>query len=150
LLPALIASKKAGQAVTIPDQNAPEAMLVRALPVQLSSSLAQVCASLNGGEPLPLAGSRPEPKLPGYRLDLAEVRGQYQAKRALEIAAAGGHHMLMMGPPGTGKSMLARRLNSILPPMSEEEAMSLASIRSISFPVTPPHGLGGRAGGRRR
>ena len=139
LLPALIASKKAGQAVTIPGQNASEAMLVRDLPVQLSDSLAQVCASLNGGQPLPMAGSLPEPKLPCYRLDLAEVRGQYQARRALEIAAAGGHHMLMMGPPGTGKSMLARRLNSILPPMSEEEAMSLASIRSISQQPVDPH-----------
>jgi magnesium chelatase family protein len=138
LLPALIASKKAGQPVTIPGQNQPEATLVRDLTVRLTDSLAQVCASLNGGDALPLADSRPESRLPHYRLDLAEVRGQYQAKRALEIAAAGGHHMLMMGPPGTGKSMLARRLNSILPPMSEEEAMSLASVRSIcQHPVDP-------------
>ncbi len=132
LLPALIASSKAVQAVTIPRPNQAEALLVRDLQVQLADSLAQVCASLNRGEALPATAPRPEPQLPRYRLDLSEVRGQRQAKRALEIAAAGGHHMLMMGPPGTGKSMLAQRLNSILPPMSEDEAMSLASIRSIS------------------
>jgi len=138
LLPALIASKRAGRAVTVPRSNQPEAMLVRDLEVQLADSLAQVCASLNGGEALPQTASRPEPKLPQYRLDLSEVHGQHQAKRALEIAAAGGHHMLMMGPPGTGKSMLAQRLNSILPLMSEEEAMSLASIRSICQQTLDP------------
>jgi len=63
--------------------------------------------------------------------DLCEVYGQHQARRALEIAATGGHHMIMMGPPGSGKSMLAQRLNTILPVMSEAEAMSSASIRSI-------------------
>lgn len=131
LLPALIASKRAGRAVTIPRLNQPEAMLVRDLRVQMTDSLAQLCASLNGGEALPVTASRPAAKRPRYRQDLAEVRGQGQAKRALEIAAAGGHHMLMMGPPDTGKSMLAQRLNSILPQMCEEEAMSLASIRSI-------------------
>ena len=132
LLPALIACRKAGRAVTIPRPNQAEASLVRDLEVQLADSLAQVCACLNGGEALPVTAPGPEPKLPRYRLDLSEVHGQHQARRALEIAAAGGHHMLMMGPPGTGKSMLAQRLNSILPPMSEDEAMSLASIRSIS------------------
>jgi magnesium chelatase family protein len=71
-------------------------------------------------------------------MDLADVCGQQQARRALEIAAAGGHHMLMMGPPGTGKSMLAQRLITILPPLREAEAMSSASIRSIChLPVNP-------------
>ncbi|TNF88525.1 MAG: ATP-binding protein, partial [Gammaproteobacteria bacterium] len=138
LLPALIASKQAGQPVLIPRLNQAEAMLVRGLPVQMAESLAQICASLNSGESLPEAGARPDPKRPRYELDLSDVHGQHQAKRALEIAAAGGHHLLMMGPPGTGKSMLAQRLNSLLPPMTEDEAMDLASIRSICHqPVTP-------------
>ena len=64
--------------------------------------------------------------------DLAEVRGQPHAKRALEIAAAGGHSLLLMGPPGTGKSMLANRLPGLLPPLSEEEALETAAIRSVS------------------
>jgi magnesium chelatase family protein len=65
-------------------------------------------------------------------LDLAEVRAQHHAKRALEIAAAGGHNLLMVGPPGTGKSMLARRLPGILPPMTEQEALESAAVTSVS------------------
>src|SRR6185295_7234556 len=64
--------------------------------------------------------------------DLEEVRGQYQAKRALEVAAAGGHSLLMVGPPGSGKSMLAQRLPGILPPPSEDEAIEMAAIASVS------------------
>jgi magnesium chelatase family protein len=115
LLPALIATKRAGQSAIIPQQNQPEAAMLSGLPIQLASSLANICRSLNG---------------------------QYLAKRALEIAAAGGHHMLMTGPPGTGKSMLAQRLNSILPPMNEDEALSSASIRSVcQQPVNPGNWL---------
>jgi len=138
LLPAMIASKQAGQAVAIPASNQPEAMLVRKLPVQLVNSLAQFCASLNQQQAVPEFMLGPGPRHTNHTVDLADVWGQHQAKRALEIAAAGGHHMLMMGPPGTGKSMLALRLNSLLPPMSETEAISLASVRSICLqPVTP-------------
>ena len=131
LLPALIASLNAQQVVIIPRDNQPEASLVRGLPVFLASSLAQVCQSLNGGDPLPRLQAAQTPAPQFYRWDIADVYGQFQAKRALEIAAAGGHHLLMMGPPGSGKSMLAQRLNSILPDMDEDEAMSTASIRSI-------------------
>ena len=138
LLPAMIASKQAGQAVAIPASNRPEAMLVRDLPVQLVNSLAQFCASLNRQQAEPEFMRGPGPCQPTYTVDLADVYAQHQAKRALEIAAAGGHHMLMMGPPGTGKSMLAQRLITLLPPMSEAEAISLASVRSICLqPVTP-------------
>jgi len=138
LLPALIASRRDGNAVVIPGNNRDEASLVRGLRVELADSLAQVCASLNGGEPLPRVASGPHARASRYGFDLAEVIGQQQARRALEVAAAGGHHMLMTGPPGSGKSMLAQRLITILPAMDEEEAMSLASIRSIcQYPINP-------------
>ena len=138
LLPALIASRQAGRPVIVPADNRDEASLVRKLRVELAGSLAQVCASLNGGEALPSPGPAPRLRMTRYQLDLAEVYGQHQARRALEIAAAGGHHMLMMGPPGAGKSMLAHRLATILPPMSEDEAIQSASIRSIADqPVDP-------------
>jgi magnesium chelatase family protein len=139
LLPSLVACQQAGQAVIIPRQNSAEASLLDDLPVRLASSLAEVCNSLNGGNALPT----PQPAAtikPSYQgMDLADVYGQEQARRALEIAAAGGHHMLMMGPPGTGKSMLAQRLVTILPPMSKDEAMSSASIRSICHLPVNPH-----------
>ena len=138
LLPALIASRQENRDVIIPGPNRNEAALVRGLPVRLAASLAQVCASLNGGERLPPGDSRPASRAATYDIDLDEVYGQQQARRALEVAAAGGHHMLMSGPPGSGKSMLAQRMVTILPPMSEDEAMSLASLRSIcQRPVDP-------------
>ncbi|HEY5739501.1 MAG TPA: YifB family Mg chelatase-like AAA ATPase [Gammaproteobacteria bacterium] len=138
LLPALIACKQGGNAAVVPRANHAEAALVRGLPVSLGDSLARICASLNGGDPLEQITARPATHAAHYRLDLADVIGQQQARRALEIAAAGGHHMLMMGPPGSGKSMLAQRLITILPAMDEDEAMSLASLRSIcGHPVNP-------------
>jgi len=142
LLPALIVSKMAQKKVIIPRVNQAEASLVRGVSIYTCGSLNEVCASLNGGEPLPLIDSTEISAPLRFDYDLSEVYGQHQARRALEIAACGGHHMIMMGPPGTGKSMLAQRLNTILPLMSEAEAMSSASIRSISHkPVNPDNWL---------
>ncbi len=137
LLPALIASKRAGKQVIIPLFNQLEASLVKELPIYTADSLVAVCSSLNGGTPLPVLDPVRMPTQTRFELDLSDVYGQHQARRALEIAASGNHHLIMMGPPGTGKSMLAQRLNTILPLMSENEAMSSASIRSICHkPVT--------------
>lgn len=142
LLPALISSKQQNQQVIIPRENQPEAALIADLPIFTTQSLAEVCASLNGGQSLPQLEQSEVRYTPCFDHDLSEVYGQYQARRALEIAASGSHHMIMMGPPGTGKSMLAQRLNTILPLMSEAEAMSSASIRSISHkPVTADNWL---------
>lgn len=131
LLPALVMSRQAGKQVIISVQNQLEASLVRDLPIYTCRSLVEVCASLNGGTGLPLLDLPEELAAPAFELDLIEVYGQHRARRALEIAASGLHHMIMMGPPGTGKSMLAQRMHTILPPMTEAEAMCSASIRSI-------------------
>ncbi|HEX7061370.1 MAG TPA: YifB family Mg chelatase-like AAA ATPase, partial [Woeseiaceae bacterium] len=130
-LPAALKAAQAGHAVILPAGNAAEAALSSAR-VFVASHLLEVTAHLKGTAPLePLRGGIP----PVGRVrvpDLAEVRGQQTAKRALEIAAAGAHNLLFTGPPGTGKSMLARRLPGILPPMTETEALETAAIDSIA------------------
>ncbi|MEX0960616.1 MAG: YifB family Mg chelatase-like AAA ATPase [Burkholderiales bacterium] len=119
-----------GREFVLPEANADEAALVRDAVVYRARSLLEVCAHLAGREPLPrhTAAELPETAAP---LDFSEVKGQLQAKRALEIAAAGGHSVLMLGPPGTGKTMLAERLPGILPPMTDAEALESAAIQSL-------------------
>lgn len=131
LIPALIASRAAGRAVVVPAANRDEAALVTALDARLAHSLHAVCASLNGGDPLPPVCPSLAADRSASNLDLDEIRGQAQARRALEIAACGGHHLLLIGPPGCGKTMLAQRMNTILPPLDDDEALQTASIRSI-------------------
>lgn len=80
--------------------------------------------------------------------DLADVRGQQQARRALEVAAAGGHNLLFAGPPGTGKTMLASRLPGILPPLSEEDALAVAAVRSVCGLPWMPTGASARFANR--
>lgn len=126
---------RSGRSFVLPAQNAPEAALVKEAAVYPATSLLQICAHLAGREPLQLykassvAGTETSTfQHPG----MEDVKGQAHAKRALEIAAAGGHSVLMVGPPGTGKSMLAARLPGILPSMTEEEALESAAMQSLS------------------
>jgi magnesium chelatase family protein len=115
----------------LPHANAEEAGLVRHIRVLPAGNLLDVCAHLSGQRILPLHESQATGSTPYYP-DLAEVRGQTAAKRALEIAAAGGHSVLMSGPPGTGKSMLAQRFPGLLPEMGDQEALESAAIHSLA------------------
>ncbi len=130
ILPAMISARAAGRAAIVPARNRAEATLSGA-EVYPSASLLEVTAHLSGQAPIAPADKTPIP--PGARTygDLQDVKGQPHAKRALEIAAAGGHNLLLVGPPGTGKSMLARRLPGLLPPMSEAQALETAAVDSV-------------------
>jgi magnesium chelatase family protein len=121
----------AGRAFVLPQASADEASLVARATILPARSLLEVCAHLSGSAPL--APHVPAvPPAPTFVPDLAEVKGQAQAKRALEVAAAGGHSLLMSGPPGSGKSMLAQRLPGLLPPMTESEALESAAVHSLA------------------
>ena len=131
ILPAVIKAQAAGRAAIVPRENAAEAALSGAT-VYGATSLLAVVEHLAGTQPL--ASETPgNSALPGSAYpDLSDVKGQSQAKRALEIAAAGGHNLLFVGPPGTGKSMLARRLPGLLPDMTVDEALETAAVDSIA------------------
>lgn len=130
-LPAVIACGEAGRTAIVPEANGSEAALCQSARHLTATNLLSVCAHLHERETLPSAVAPPHQR-PYNLKDLSDVKGQAQARRALEVAAAGGHNLLMFGPPGAGKSMLASRLASILPPLTEEEALEVAAIRSIS------------------
>lgn len=124
---------KAGRAFILPQQNAGQAAIMSGITVYGADSLGQVAAHLNAVEPLAQtqAGLPPRPSESRGLPDLKDVKGQHTARLALEIAAAGGHSLLMMGPPGTGKSMLAQRLPSILPPLTDDELIEVWTLRSL-------------------
>jgi magnesium chelatase family protein len=132
VLPAAIAANAMARGLICPAACGPEAAWAsRDMPILAPRSLIAIANHFRGTQVL----SRPEPGIadpPGTFPDLADIKGQETAKRALEVAAAGGHHMLMVGPPGAGKSMLAARLPSILPPLSPAELLEVSMIASIA------------------
>lgn len=149
VLPAVLAAVRAGRTrIVVPQANAAEARLVPGAEVLGAVSLADV-VRVHGGRAREPAG---EPAVPGLPVtaglapvrsggDLADVAGQTDARRALEIAAAGGHHLLLLGPPGAGKTMLASRLPGLLPDLEAAEAVEVTAIHSISGTFDPAQGL---------
>jgi magnesium chelatase family protein len=138
VLPASLAARDAGRALLVARADADEAALARGARVLPAESLREVYAHLAIGNNIEAHFVSTTPTSPAASADLSDIAGQYHAKRALEIAAAGAHNLLLIGPPGTGKTMLASRLPGILPPMSEDEALECATILSVSdYPFRP-------------
>ncbi|KRG57597.1 ATP-dependent protease [Stenotrophomonas koreensis] len=131
VIPAVMAAASSGHTLILPQANQAEAALVSQASTLVATTLLQVCAHLQGQQSLPAA----EPAVQAGNLpngpDMRDVRGQAQARRALEVAAAGGHHLLLVGPPGCGKSMLASRLPGLLPALDEQRALETAAIHSL-------------------
>jgi magnesium chelatase family protein len=132
VLPTAMHAMRARNLLVIPAANLEEASLMRGARVRGASHLREVYDYARGTVDLDAPHIPPVVAAPPVHLDLVDVRGQPYARRALEIAAAGEHSLLLIGPPGAGKSMLAQRLPGILPPMSEEEAFEAAAIRSLT------------------
>ena len=134
VLPVALAARSAGaRALLLPAANGAEAALVEGLQVWPADHLAGAAGLLRGELPLPPRPATPASTRPHHgALDLADVRGQAHGRRALEIAAAGGHHLLLVGPPGSGKTMLARRLAGLLPPLNRREQLELTLLYSVA------------------
>lgn len=137
-LPATLAANADGRILVVPSANGDEVGLAQHAQTRVAGHLTEVAAALAGREPLARAPEQPRAAAPTRAADLIDVRGQHQAKRALEIAAAGGHSLLLTGPPGSGKTMLASRLPGILPPMTDGEALEAAAVASIAGADSDP------------
>jgi magnesium chelatase family protein len=140
ILPVALAAQKAQHSLVLHPDNLAEAGLVGDITCLPVKHLLNLSAHLQGRTPITSTIQTQSIQADQPLPDLADVRGQPQAKRALEIAAAGRHNLLMLGPPGTGKSMLANRLPSLLPPMTRAEALTSAAIASVAgYPPDPAH-----------
>jgi magnesium chelatase family protein len=134
VLPASLAAQAQGHQLIVSMEDGPEAALSASTDVRVAAHLLDVVRALRAGAPLAIPAA-PGPAVFDSPPDFADVRGQKPARRALEIAATGAHHLLMIGPPGSGKSMLAARLPGILPPMTDAEALETAAIHSLQGPM---------------
>jgi magnesium chelatase family protein len=144
VLPLLLGARRHGtRNVFVAADNALEASQPQGLSVRAVRDLDQLVAHFQGHTDITITAGQPslEPPDSGTSLDLADVRGQHAAKRALMIAAAGGHHSLLIGPPGSGKSLLARRLPGLLPILGRDEAIETTSIFSVAGLIKPGQGL---------
>jgi magnesium chelatase family protein len=138
VLPSIVAAKQAGFArIVVAPENAAEAALVEGVEVRTVTHLAAIIAWLRGDDPLPptISSDPARPANPGGP-DLAEVAGQAPAKRALEIAAAGSHHLFLLGSPGAGKTMLAERLPGLLPELDDAQALEVTAVHSVAGALT--------------
>ncbi|MDI3443626.1 ATP-dependent protease [Serratia marcescens] len=134
-IPAALAAADAGRQLILSTDNAAEVGLIAQSHSHTAQHLLEVCAFLLGQGELPVAATPPDADNACENDDLRDIIGQEQAKRALEIAAAGGHNLLLIGPPGTGKTMLASRLTGLLPPLTEAEALESLAIASLQHHI---------------
>lgn len=132
IIPVIVAAKLAKNVIIIPAANALEASLIAYAEVFAADNLNQVCSYLRNMIPLQTIPASLIPAFPETQIDWADIKGQNYAKNALEIAACGGHSVLLNGPPGSGKTMLAKRFNTILPDLSTHQALECMAIKAIA------------------